>query len=120
MSEKGKALELFRLVASLTKENEMDWSPSEISEDIFESMTSGGFTLKVFPFKTSKDDDGPPSLTVYGADDNMIFDITSDVDGLSAQELRDFYFAVRASALDIDAKLQAVIDDLTNAKEKAS
>jgi hypothetical protein len=118
MSDEGKALELFKLVASRTKKKEMDWSTSDLSEDIFESTTGAGFKLKAFPFTIEESDGQPPSLTVYDADGTMIFDITSELEGLSGLELRDFYATVRGCALDIDGKLQAVIDDLTNPQVK--
>jgi len=122
MSDEDKALELFNLVARQTLEKAIDWTPSNEIEDVFEFTTESGFTLKAYSFTSVEtgDETGPPSLTVYGMDNKVIFDITSELKGVSEQALRAFYDNVRRSALDIDGKLQAVIDDLAISKAKAS
>jgi hypothetical protein len=111
-----KALAIFQLALRRTVDGELSWQQSTGSgmEDVFECSTPGGFTLKAYPhteYNTSAGE-GPPSLTLFDATEQMVFDITSLLEGVTEVDLRRLYRAARRIGLGIDDKLDLILKDL--------
>lgn len=117
-----KALAIFHLAQQQTLKGKLRWQQMEGSmSDVFEVVTPGGFTLRVYPHTTYDDSEGagPPSLTLFDTADKMVFDITLDLTGVTESELRDLYVMSRRIALGIDAKLELILKDLSSMTENS-
>ncbi|HZW92003.1 MAG TPA: hypothetical protein VFF64_03440 [Candidatus Eremiobacteraceae bacterium] len=113
-----KALQVFLLTLQKTVDGEVSWRRLDNQEmdDVFEYDTAGGFNLRVFPHSTYDQDNpdgaGPPSLTIYDSSNQMVFDVTSELDGVALRDLDALYLKARSVALGIDDKLELVLRDL--------
>ncbi len=113
-----RALKVFVVVLKKAAAGVLPWQPSKF-ENIFEFKMPSGFLVRAYPY-TSLDDDGDrigaASLTLYDAAEELIFDITSDIDGVTVEGLEIIYREARRVALQVDAKLDAIARDLEELK----
>ena len=110
-----KVLAIFEQAFEKTFDGTLNWQPSQ-QAGVFEFATPSGFLLKLFPHTdyTGSVGEGPPSLTLYDSGQQMIFDITDSVDGVTPDKLEELYDAARITALGIQDKLDAILEDLTD------
>jgi hypothetical protein len=118
-----KALAIFELALQKTIDGELPWQQATDSgmEDVFVCTTPGGFTLKAYPHTdySGAEGEGPPSLTLFDGADQMIFDITSALDGVTEIELRKLYRLARRLGLGVDDKLDLILKDLESMNQES-
>ena len=118
-----KALAIFELALQKTIDGELPWhqAPDSGMEDVFVCITPGGFTLKAYPHTdySGPNGEGPPSLTLFDSTDQMVFDITSLLDGVTELELKKLYRLARRLGLRIDDKLDLILKDLESMNQES-
>jgi len=112
-----KALEIFKLALQKTAAGEMHWEQLDASgfDEIYAHSTAGGFSLRAYPHSYYAENDqgeGPPSLTLFDASGKIVFDITSELKGITEEDLNQLYDRARVVALGIDDKLDLILKDL--------
>jgi hypothetical protein len=108
-----KAVALFREVFAKTNAKKLVWQTTA-DKSVFVVPMGGQFALKAYSYTTSDAEgktEGSPSITLYDGD-NIVLDITEEIDSITAVELESLYQKIYRQATHADEKIDLVIDKL--------
>lgn len=109
-----KALALFSKILEKTRQGEMSWKATAEEGQYMLALPNNRY-LKIYPF-TIMDDfqgpKGPASVTLYSEKNQIIVDITYEIDGITKDELKELETLARRKALNIDEQVEQVLKEL--------
>lgn len=110
--EDSKALDLFREIQEKTQSRKLNWQPTAL-ENVFLVPIKGEYVLKAFSFTDNEggEEHGPPSFTLFERDE-IILDITVNINGVEAPALTNLFRLVKRQALKTDEKLDNILSEL--------
>jgi hypothetical protein len=109
-----KALALFQGVLKKTQTRQLVWEPTP-QADTFAASMMGRYRLTLTPY-TSHDNwgvpEGAPRLILEDENGNLIVEMSTGVDGISAKELDTLLVHARRIALNADQKIDEILSEL--------
>jgi hypothetical protein len=107
--EDPKGLELFQEVLSKTKAGRIKWEMAASEAEYF-TVLPGGFTLTV---ERSTYQDDATALSLRDESDRVLLRVSSDTQGVRHPDLEELYECARRQALQVDAKVDKLLEALT-------
>jgi|SRR5580692_8787694 hypothetical protein len=109
-----KALKLFQEILDKTSAGRLKWE-STASETAYSAVLPGGFSVTIWEFVDT--DWKPPSiedkiaLVLRGMEGDLLR-ITTDIDGVTWEDLHKLYELAKRQALALDAKVDKLLGEL--------
>jgi hypothetical protein len=109
-----KALALFQEVLKKTEARKLPWKPTSQTEE-FRASLMDRFRLVIVGYTSVSnwgEQEGPPVLTLNDERGRMLVEINSNIDNVSAEDLRRLYILARRSALNADEQIDELLSEL--------
>jgi hypothetical protein len=110
----AKALALFQEVLKKTEARKLPWKPTS-QPDEFSASLMDRFRLVIIGYTSVSDwgeTEGPPKLTLNDEKGKMLVEITTNIDEVSAEDLKRLYVFARRTALNADEKIDELLNEL--------
>jgi hypothetical protein len=109
-----KALVLFQKVLQKTRQGQLKWQATAEENEYITPLGEKRY-LRIFPF-TELDaygnQTGPTSVSLVNEKDELLVDMTSNVDGIALDELKELELMAKRQALRIDEQVDEVLKEL--------
>jgi hypothetical protein len=109
-----KALALFQEILKKTLAKKVAWQPTA-EDDQFVAPMLGKYTLTLIPYTSVNnwgEHEGPPVVTLEDEGRNTLVEISSSIEGVSAQDLQTLLVFARRTAFNADEKIDELLQEL--------